>query len=97
MTQNRESHDREAEIEAQARLDQLRHQAGGALSGGEILRRLGRSAEEADETAPPLDWRLTPRNIILQLGALALFVAVVGFMGWLVYSGVSNIAATLSQ
>lgn len=65
--------------EAQAALDQLRTQAGGALSGPELKRRFGITGE-ADPDAPPLDWRLTPRNVALQILAVLLFMAVVWFM-----------------
>ncbi|MEO1329160.1 MAG: hypothetical protein AAFW46_05825 [Pseudomonadota bacterium] len=80
----------ERATEAQAALDQLRTQAGGALSGSELKRRFGLE-EGGEDDAPPLDWRLTPRNVILQLGAIALFVAAIWFLGALVTDGVSSL------
>ena len=64
--------------EAHAALDQARHHAGGALSGREVRKRWGMEKLE-DPEDPPLDWRLTPRNVILQLLAVALFIGVVWF------------------
>lgn len=64
--------------EAQAALDQTRHQAGGALSGHEVRKRWGMDKLESPDD-PPLDWRLTPRNVILQLLAVALFIGIVWF------------------
>lgn len=78
MSGAQDRHDAEAR-EAQAQLDQLRAQAGGALSGEEVARRSGVDPDEGLNDPPPLDWRLTPRNVILQLGAIALFAAVVWF------------------
>lgn len=80
----------ERQIEAQAALDQLRTQAGGALSGSEIAKRLGLGAID-DNNAPPLDWRLTPRNVILQLLAVGLFAGAVWLMATLLIDGVSAI------
>ncbi len=94
MTEKRESRDErdaEAAREAQATLDQIRTQAGGALSGRELLGRLGRKASDVDEDAPPLDWRLTPANVALQILAVAAFVAAFWFMGALVYDGIAAI------
>ena len=71
----------ERSAEAQAALDQMRVQAGGALSGRELGDRLGRR-DHTDDHAPPLDWRLTPRNVALQVLAVALFLAA----GWLMLS-----------
>lgn len=84
----------EAEREAQAVLDQVRTQAGGALSGRELRRRFDLEGEGADNS-PPLDWRLTPRNILLQLGAALLFLAALGFMISLMVGGVSALFQTV--
>ncbi len=73
--------------DAQAALNQINYQAGGALSGAEIRRQRGEPGDDAD--APPLDWRLTPRNVILQLLAIALFVAVCWFFVALVLDSVA--------
>lgn len=74
--------------DAQAKLDQVRHEAGGAITGAEHRMREGVTAEErVDE--PPLDWRLTPRNVILQLLALAIFGAIVWFLVSLVSDSLS--------
>jgi len=72
-----ERHD-ERERDAQRTLDRMRHQSGGALSGHEVRKRWGMDKLEHPDD-PPLDWRLTPRNVILQLLAVALFVGVVWF------------------
>lgn len=64
--------------EAQSALDQAHHHAGGALTGREVRKRWGMDALD-DPKDPPLDWRLTPRNVILQLLAVALFGGVVWF------------------
>lgn len=74
--------------DAQAALDALRHQAGGTLTPEEIR---SRHSIEGDEQEDSLDWRLTPMNVFLQLLAAAAFVAVVGFLGWLVWDGVKAI------
>jgi len=71
-------HHEERRREAQATLDQARHQAGGALSGREVRKRWGLDKLEHPDD-PPLDWRLTPRNVILQVLAVLLFLGVVGF------------------
>lgn len=76
--------DAEATADAQARLDQIRHQSGGFLYGREILSRMGEDPTK-EEGAPPLDWRLTPRNVILQLLAVAAFVGAIWFMGALLF------------
>lgn len=65
--------------DAQARLDQLRHEAGGALTGREVRKRHGLDPSEATED-PPLDWSPTPTNITIQIIAVAIFLAVVWFM-----------------
>lgn len=65
--------------DAQARLDQLRHEGGGALTGQEVRKRHGLDPREASED-PPLDWSPTPLNITLQVLAVALFLLVVWFI-----------------
>lgn len=77
---------REAARDAQARLDQLRHEAGGALTGAEARERAGLDPAEIDPD-PPLDWRMTPRNILLNLLAIALFVAVAAFVVGVFWDG----------
>lgn len=74
--------------DAQARLDQLRHEAGGVLTGREVRERWGIDDKEGLED-PPLDWRLTPRNIVLQLLAVVLFALVVWFLVSLALGGVA--------
>lgn len=71
--------DAERARDAQAELDRLRHEAGGAISGVELQRRQKLDEKEVVPD-PPLDWRLTPRNIILQLLGLAVFALVVWFL-----------------
>ena len=41
--------------------------------------------------APPLDWRMTPRNIALQILAILAFIAVVWFMATLMFDGVASV------
>lgn len=65
--------------DAKARLDQMRHEAGGALTGAEARDRAGLNPNEAQDD-PPLDWRMTPLNVTLQLLAVALFLAVLWFI-----------------
>lgn len=65
--------------DAQAVLDQMRHEAGGALTGAEARQRAGLDPDEA-EGDPPLDWRMTPLNVTLQLLAVAFFLFVLWFM-----------------
>lgn len=65
--------------DAQARLDQMRHEAGGALTGAEARQRAGLNPDEAQED-PPLDWRMTPANVTLQILAVALFLFVLWFL-----------------
>lgn len=65
--------------DAQARLDQLRHEGGGALTGQELRKRQGLDPSQANED-PPLDWSPTPLNITLQVLAVALFIGVVWFI-----------------
>ena len=65
--------------DAQAQLDQMRHQAGGALTGREVRKRHGLDPDQASGD-PPLDWSATPLNIVLQVLAVALFIAVVWFI-----------------
>ena len=72
------AHDQTA-ADAQAELDRLRHEAGGALTGQELRDREGLSEDDVIPV-PDLDWRLTPRNIALQLLGLAIFGAVVWFL-----------------
>jgi len=67
------------EIEAQVALDQIRYQAGGALTGEEVRERWGDDAE-GGLPDPELDWSLTPKNIIMQLFALIMFIGVVYFL-----------------
>lgn len=69
----------QAAADAQAELDRLRHEAGGALSGRELQYRQGLSEDDVVPD-PPLDWRLTPRNVALQLLGVAVFVLVVWFL-----------------
>ena len=76
--------DGEREKDAQAALDQALHQSGGALSGEELARRLG---VEPDPDAPPLDWRMTPKNVILQLLAVLLFVGAIGWVFRALFAG----------
>ena len=92
MTQpTRRSDPRQDEArDAQALLDQLRHEAGGALTGAEARARAGLDPEEVDPD-PPLDWRMTPRNILLNLLAIAVFVAAAAFLILLVFDGWSAI------
>ena len=68
--------------DAQARLDQIREEAGMPRRGDELARRAreaGGGEDASDYRDPPLDWRLTPRNVLLQLLAAGLFIAVVWF------------------
>ncbi len=65
--------------EAQARLDQMRQEAGGALTGAEARARAGVRPEDAQED-PPLDWRMTPKNVAIQAVVIAVFLAVVWFL-----------------
>ena len=83
----------ERSAEAQAALDQLRTQAGGALSGDEVEDRLRRHGahDKADPGEPPLDWRMTPKNILMQVLAVALFIGVVWFMISLMFDGMGSI------
>lgn len=71
---------------AQRRLDQLRHEAGGALKGDEVRKRHGLDPGQT-YADPPLDYRLTTRNILLQVLAVALFAAVLLFMFDLFFAG----------
>ncbi|MEM9724095.1 MAG: hypothetical protein AAF909_01370 [Pseudomonadota bacterium] len=73
---------------ARAKLDQLREEAGMPLRGDELAARRAApdsgartGAEDDDPRAdPPLDWRMTPRNVVLQLAAIALFIGVAWFL-----------------
>lgn len=76
--------------DAQARLDQLRNEAGGALSGREVRKRYGLDPNEANED-PPLDWSPTPMNIVLQILAVLLFIAVVWFIVSSFFGGFSEV------
>lgn len=76
--------------DAQARLDQLRHESGGALSGREVRQRAGLDPNEVDED-PPLDWRATPLNIALQALAIALFLAVIWFIVTAFFGGFGEV------
>jgi hypothetical protein len=88
VDQNRESRDEEIMREAQATLDQIRTQAGGALSGKEIKRRLGAMTDgHDDESRVSLDWRPTPKNLLLQGVAILAFIAVMGFLLMLMLDG----------
>lgn len=67
--------------EARARLDQIREEGGMPRRGDEIAARSGPGADGGEgRVDPPLDWRLTPRNVILQILAVAAFVAAVWFL-----------------
>lgn len=80
MTEPKKPQDpHEAARDAQARLDQLRHEAGGALDGAEARERAGLDPAQANPD-PPLDWRMTPRNILLNLLAIGVFLAVAAFV-----------------
>jgi len=74
--------------DAQARLDQMRHEAGGALTGAEARERAGLNPDDAQED-PPLDWRMTPANVTLQILAVALFLFVLWFLVTTFAGGVS--------
>ena len=76
--------------DAQARLDQLRHEAGGALTGRELRKRRGLDPREASDD-PPLDWSPTPANITIQILAVALFLAVVYFIVSSFFGGFSEV------
>jgi len=65
--------------DAQATLDRMRHEAGGALTGAEARRGAGLDPNEAQDD-PPLDWRMTPLNVTLQVLAVALFLFVLWFL-----------------
>lgn len=66
----------EAAAEARARLDQIREEAGMPRRGDELAR--SRGGEDSGD--PPLDWRLTPRNVILQIIAVGAFAAAIWFL-----------------
>ena len=76
--------------DARAVLDAARHEAGGALTGREVRERAGQDPDEASGD-PPLDWRMTPRNVALQALALAVFVAVVWFLVAAATGGVGDL------
>ncbi len=71
--------DKERVADAMAKLDQMRHEAGGALTGREARQRAGLDPNEANED-PPLDWRMTPRNVVIQALVIALFLVVLWFL-----------------
>ncbi len=71
--------DKQRTREAQARLDQMRQEAGGALTGEELRTRAGINAPDAPED-PPLDWRMTPKNVAIQAVVVAIFLAVLWFL-----------------
>ena len=81
---------KDTQEDAQARLDQLRHEAGGALSGREVRKRYGLDPNEANDD-PPLDWSATPLNITLQVLAVALFLGVVWFIITSFFGGASEV------
>ena len=81
---------KDTQEDAQARLDQLRHEAGGALTGREVRQRYGLDPNEANDD-PPLDWSATPLNITLQILAVALFLAVVWFIITSFFGGASEV------
>ena len=85
----------EREKQAQADLDAVLHQSGGALSGEELRARAG-DGQEAWPT-PPLDTRLTFRNIVLQLAAIVLFIGVMWFMIDVFFSGLIAAARYVGQ
>jgi len=74
----------------QARLDQLRHEGGGALTGREVRKRRGLNPNDANDD-PPLDWSATPLNITLQVLAVALFIGVVWFIVTSFFGGFSEV------
>jgi len=76
--------------DAQARLDQLRHEGGGALTGQEVRKRHGLDPNEASQD-PPLDWSPTPLNVTLQVLAVALFLGVVWFVITSFFGGFSEV------
>ena len=78
------------EKDAQARLDQLRHESGGALTGREVRKRAGLDPNDVNED-PPLDWRATPLNIALQALAIALFLAVIWFVVTAFFGGFGEV------
>ncbi len=71
--------DKKRVADAMAKLDQMRHEAGGALTGREARQRAGLDPNEANED-PPLDWRMTPRNVVIQALVIALFLVVLWFL-----------------
>jgi len=76
--------------DAQARLDQMRHEAGGALTGAEARQRAGLDPSEAQDD-PPLDWSMTPLNVTLQLLAVALFLLVLWFVATAFTGGIGEL------
>lgn len=84
----RQNEDEKRVADAMAKLDQMRHEAGGALPGWEVRKRAGLDPHGGSEEAPPLDWRMTPKNIVLQVLAIALFIAVVWFIVTTFFGGI---------
>ncbi|MEL6318351.1 MAG: hypothetical protein AAFR16_12025 [Pseudomonadota bacterium] len=80
----------ETVAQARAKLDQVREEAGMPLRGDELAARRAPTPSRGEDLNgdPPLDWRMTPRNIALQLGAIALFVAVCWFLIQLATDGI---------
>jgi hypothetical protein len=82
--------DEERQREAQARLDQMRHEAGGALTGEEVRARAGIESDDPPED-PPLDWRMTPMNVAIQAVVIALFLGVVWFLVTAFFGGFGEV------
>ncbi len=40
---------------------------------------------------PPLDWRLTPKNILIQVLALAVFLGAIAILGWIMWDAVKAV------
>ena len=82
MSGQRKSDDDAGEkaAEARARLGQIREEAGMPRRGDELARSSGSARGGDDFGEPPLDWRLTPRNIFLQALAVGAFVAAIWFL-----------------
>lgn len=82
--------DEERVRQAQATLDRMRHEGGGALTGREARQRAGLDPSEASDD-PPLDWSMTPLNVTLQLLAVAVFLAVVWFIVTTFFTGFAEV------
>ncbi len=76
--------------DAQARLDQLRHEGGGALTGREVRQRHGLDPDQVNDD-PPLDWSASPVNLLLQAMAVLIFIAVVWFIVSSFFGGASEV------